>query len=506
MSEENSNKKILKNSLSLYIRMGFTLIVALFTSRVLLSKLGVKDYGLYTIVGGLISFLGFLNMAMTITTQRFLSFEIGKGNEIKINQTFNLSLLIHILLGFIVLLIGETLGNWYIFNILNIENSQRHIAFVIFQLTLIMFLIKIIQVPFNSAIIAYERMNTFAMISIFEALLNIIILIILNFVDNDKLITYTILLLISSIIIFISYFLYIKINIKNLQLVYYYNKNRFKEILSYSSWSLIGNLATVSRGYGINIILNLFFGIVINASYGITMQFQSAVSMFTDSFRMAINPQIIKNYASNNFDRMYDLIYLSSKFSYFLMLFIVIPAWINIDFILKLWLVNPPEYTSIFVRLSVIYLLIESVSGALITAVQATGKIKIYQIVTGTIILLNLPLSYIFLKLGFNPYITYIISIILSLLALISRLYFLNKLISFSVRKYFRQVILNILITIPIIFLFVISFNNYKSNFFEIFINIISSSFLSFLLLIVFGTNKKEKNKIKFLIINKIRK
>ncbi|MDH1601212.1 MATE family efflux transporter [Empedobacter sp. GD03739] len=506
MAELNSNKKILKNSLSLYVRMGFTLLVALYTSRVLLNRLGVDDYGLYTIVGGLISFLGFLNMAMSSTTQRFLAFEIGRGNKIDLNNTFNLSILIHLILGIVILIIGETLGNWYVLKVLNIQESQRTLAFIIFQLTLCMFFIKVIQVPFSALITSHEKMNIFARISIADALLNLGLLLVLNFIDNNKLIFYTSILLGINFIIFITNFLYCKFNFKEIRLKFYYDQGKFKDILSYSSWSLVGNLAAVSRGYGINIILNLFFGVVINAAYGVTMQFQSAVSMFTDSFRMAINPQIIKNYANENMERMYDLIYLSSKFSYFIMLFIVIPAWINIDFILKLWLVNPPEYTSIFVRLSVVYLLIESVSGALITAVQATGKIKVYQIVTGFIILLNLPVSYLFLKLGYDPYITYIISIILSVLALCSRLYFLRKLIQFPLKEYFSNVFQRILITIPIITVFIYLIKDCNQSLIQVMINILLSTFLSAILILLFGISRNEKGVIKSIILKKIKK
>lgn len=506
MTELNSNKKILRNSLSLYVRMGFTLLVALYTSRVLLNKLGVDDYGLYTIVGGLISFLGFLNMAMSSTTQRFLAFDIGKGSKIELNKTFNLSVLIHSSLSILVLVIGEIIGSWYVLNVLNVANNQRTLAFIIFQLTLCMFIIKIMQVPFSATITAHEKMNIFARISIIEAFLNLGLLFILNFIENDKLILYTSMLLGINLIIFFLNFLYCKFNFKEIKLKFYYNKLKFKEMLSYSSWSLIGNLAVVSRGYGINIILNLFFGVVINAAYGVTMQFQSAISMFTDSFRMAINPQIIKNYANNNMDRMYELIYLSSKFSYFIMLFLIIPAWINIDFILKLWLVNPPEYTSVFVRLSVIYLLIESVSGALITAVQATGKIKNYQIVTGIIILLNLPISYLFLKLGYEPHVTYVISIIISVLALLSRLFFLRRLIDFPLKQYYNKVISRILITFPIICAYVYVVKDYNNSFIEVVFNVGLSMLLAIILIFTFGMNSAEKNTIKSLILKKIKK
>ncbi|MGL5235570.1 MAG: lipopolysaccharide biosynthesis protein [Empedobacter falsenii] len=486
--------------------MGFTLLVALYTSRVLLNKLGVEDYGLYTIVGGLISFLGFLNMAMSSTTQRFLAFAIGKNDVNELNNVFNLSIFIHLLLSGIVLLIGESLGNWYVLKILNVQEDQRTLAFIIFQLALCMFIVKIIQVPFSALITSHEKMNVFARISIADALLNLGLLLALGFIENDKLIFYTSMLLGINIIIFIINFLYCKFNFKEMKFKFYYDKFKFNEMLSYSSWSLVGNLAAVSRGYGINIILNLFFGVVINAAYGITMQFQSAVSMFTDSFRMAINPQIIKNYASNNRERMFELIYLSSKFSYFIMLFIVIPAWINIDFILKLWLVNPPEYTSIFVKLSVIYLLIESVSGALITAVQATGKIKVYQIVTGLIILLNLPVSYLFLKLGYDPYITYVISIILSVLALCSRLYFLRKLIQFPLKGYFNNVSLRILITVPIITVFIYLIKDYNQSLIEVIINTLLSTSLSGILILLFGMNNNEREVIKSIILKKIKK
>lgn len=486
--------------------MFFTMGVTLYTSRVVLNSLGIQDYGIYVIVGGVVSLFSFFNSAMSSATQRFLAFEIGRKDDIVLKQTFNATLNIHLGIGVLILVLAETVGLWFVNYKLNVPLEKMNAINWVYQFSILTFLVGVVQVPYNALIIARERMNIYAVFSIVEVSLKLLILYLLVVSPFEKLITYAVLIFCVTILIASFYKFYCKRNFTESKYQFYYEKQLYSTLVSYSGWNLFGNLAAVAKGQGINILLNLFFGTILNAAYGITMQVQGAVSVFVTNFQMAVNPQIIKNYAVGNTKQSLNLIFQSAKFSYFLMFLIACPVIFNIDFILKIWLKNPPEYTSIFVVLSLINILIDSISGPLMTGAQATGNIKWYQIVIGTLIFLNLPISYFLLILYKLPYLIFYVSIAISIISLVFRFIFLNKLVQLPILDFLKNVLLKIsIVTLMLILLnqFIIQKIIIENNWVNFILNISLVTFFSLLLIYFVGINNEEKKLLKSLIIRK---
>ncbi|KAF2334231.1 lipopolysaccharide biosynthesis protein [Flavobacterium ginsenosidimutans] len=425
--------------------MFFTMSVSLYTSRVVLNTLGVSDYGTYNLVGGVVTLFSFFNAAMSSATQRFLSFEIGQNNFIRLKQVFNATLNIHIGIGLLILILAETVGLWFVNNRLNIPVERMEAVNWVFQFSIFTFLIGVIQVPYNAMLIAHEKMNVYAILSIVEVFFKLLIVYLLVLSPIDKLKTYSGLIFVVTFIVALLYKIYCKRKFDESKYQFYYEKGLYKTLISYSGWNLFGNIASVVRAEGSNVMLNIFFGTLLNAAYGITLQIQGAVSLFVTNFQTAVNPQIIKKYAAGNLEESKKLIFQSSKFSYFLMFIIVCPIIFNIDFILKIWLKTAPEYTALFVCLCLIDLLINCISGPLMTGVLATGNIKWYHIIIGSLTFLNLPVSYFLLKIYSHPEIIFKVSISINILSLLFRLFFLKKLMGLNVKYFFYEVLLPII-------------------------------------------------------------
>lgn len=425
--------------------------VSLFTSRIVLRELGVSDYGIYSLVGGIVALFGFFNAAMSSATQRYLSFDIGKGDQKKLRKTFSATLTIHVGIALLVLILAETIGLWYV-NYKMVFPPERNFAVnVVYQFSVFSFLLGIIQVPYNALIIARERMNVYAYVSIMEVILKLFIVFMLVYFGSDKLITYAILTFVVSFIIRVIYQVYCRKHFKESKYKFEYDKEYYRELMSYSGWSLFGNIAAVARGQGINVVLNVFFGTVVNAAYGITLTVQGAVQSFVTNFQVAVNPQIIKNYAKGDLNAMQLLIFRSSKLSFFLLFILSFPIILNTEYILNLWLTVVPEHTVIFIQLAFVYLMIDSVSYSLIIAVQATGKIKKYQMILGTFIFLNLPIAYLVLRLGGSPESVYYVLISVTFLTLVFRMFFVKNLLGFKPLVFVKNVILPISFTVILV-------------------------------------------------------
>lgn len=509
MSNSGNNKRIAKNTFILYVRMFFTMGVSLYTARVVLNTLGIEDYGVYSIVGGIVTLFSFFNSAMTSATQRFLAFDIGKNNLEQLKKTFNATLNIHIAIAILVLVLAETIGLWFVNHKLNLPLDRMVAVNWVYQFSVFTFLLGIIQVPYDALIVAREKMDIYAYMSIVEVFLKLIIVYLLVVFSYDKLILYAGLLFLVSFIVRMGHKQYCKWQYEESKYQFYFDKSFYKELLSYSGWSLFGNIAAVARGQGSNILLNLFFGTVLNAAYGISMQVQTTVQTFVLNFQMAVNPQIIKQYAAGNKEQCLNLIFQSAKFSYFLMFIIASPIIYNIDFILELWLKNPPKYTSVFVILSIINLLIDCISGSLMIGAQATGNIKWYQIVVGTLIFLNLPIAYFLLKIYKNPELIYYTSIIISCLSFLFRMYFLQKCLNLSIFLFFKQVIFRIvLVTIAsiIVFLFLTRFMFIENEFILFLIRSLTLLIIVIITIFFLGINSDERKFINQLIYEKILK
>jgi len=489
----------------MFLLMGITL----YTSRIVLNELGVSDYGIYSLVGGIVIMLGFFNAAMSSATQRYLSFDIGKGDFVQLKKTFSITLTIHIGIAVLGLLLAETLGLWYVNYKMVFPEDRLFAVNVVYQFSVLTFLLKIIQVPYNALIIARERMNLYAYVSILEAILKLVIVFLLVYFGSDKLITYSILTFSVAFVIRMIYQIYCRREFAESRYQFQYDKKYYKELISYSGWNLFGNIAAVSKNQGINIVLNLFFGTVVNAAYGVTNQVYAAVNMFVSNFQLALNPQIIQNYSQGNFKQSHYLISQGAKFSFFLMLIIVTPILLNTDYILNFWLKTPPEHTTIFVQLCLINVLIDCLSGSLMTGMQATGKIKWYQIIVGTLVFLNLPISYFVLKLGAKPYSVYYVSIFISIISLQFRLYFLKKTMNFDVKTYYWTVLLKVIVLSCLALIMVYctkTYFRYEVSFLVFIVESISIVLLLIFLIILLGTTKKERDPIIQLVRKKISK
>ncbi|HHI5408919.1 TPA: lipopolysaccharide biosynthesis protein [Vibrio metoecus] len=441
MNSSCNNFRIFKNSMFLYFRTLVTLSVAIYTSRVVLNSLGVEDFGIYNVVGGVVTMMAFLSGAMSSSTQRFLSFELGKNNIKQLHNVFNMSVNIHWLLVIIVLLISETLGLWFLNAKLVIPSERLVVANFVYQCALFSFCCSIIGMPYSAVIIAHEKMRAFSYISIIESLTKLIVVFFLSEYDGDKLIYYSFLLSVVSLLIFGCYYFYCRRMFSVTKFSRYWNTELFKIMFNYTSWNLFGNLAYVAANQGVNILLNVFFGAAVNAARAIAVQINAAINSFVTSLQMSINPQIVKSYASDDLIYMHKLIIGCSKYAFFLLYLLALPILLQTDTVLKLWLITPPQYADLFCQLMLVDALIISLSGSLMASVQATGNVKRYQAIVGGVLLLNLPASYCFLSNGASAHVVFYISICASILALFCRFFLLKKIIDLDVRGFFVKVI-----------------------------------------------------------------
>ena len=452
MSNQTSdnNKRIAKNTLLLYFRMLFMMGISLYTSRVVLNTLGVEDYGIYNVVGGIVAMFGFINGSMSSATQRYITFALGKGDKNRLQTVFSTTLQIHTLIAGIIVLLGETIGLWFLYNKMQIPADRMDAAFWVLQASIIDSVIMVISVPYNADIVAHEKMSAFAYISILEAVLKLAIVYILVVFSFDKLILYAFLLLAVQILIRFCYSIYCNKHFEETKYRHVWDKALFKEMTGFAGWSIFGNLAGVLFGQGLNMLLNVFFGPVVNAARGIAIQVQSTIQQFVGNFQMALNPQITKNYAKGELNEMHKLMFRSARFSFFLLFLLSLPVLFETNFILIVWLKTVPEYTVVFLRIMICTSLIYTLANPLIIANQATGKVQKYQAICGTILLMILPVSYVCLRLGLPAYSVFIVHFIMESLTQLARMFLLRPLIGIKIRDYFRYIYSSVLLVIVV--------------------------------------------------------
>lgn len=421
--------------------MLFTMFITFYTSRLVLKGLGVEDYGIYNVVGGFVSMFGFLNAAMVSSTQRYLNYELGKGNHKRLHEVFVTSVNIHIIISIIVLILGETFGLWFVLNKLQIPDDRMIAAQWVYQCSIITTIIAIMSFPYTALIIAHEKMSAFAYISILDVLLKLAIAFFITFLTTDRLIIYGILILLVHLSIRFIYNRYCFIHYNEAHFYFYKDKSLLKEMSSFAGWNLWGNCASILYTQGINVLLNMFFGPVVNAARGIAVQAESAIVSLSTNFQMAVNPQITKSYAIGNLNYMHSLVFRSSKFTFLLLYFIALPIFIECPFILKLWLVTVPDNSIIFLRIMLCTMLVDATARPFMTAATATGKVRLYQSVVGGVLLLILPLSYIVLKMGGEPWSVFVVHLCVCIIAFWIRLFIIRPLISLSIKKYILQVV-----------------------------------------------------------------
>ena len=437
-----SNKRIAKNTLLLYFRSILVMLISLYTSRIVLKVLGVEDYGIYNVVGGLVSMFSLISSSMVATSSRFITFELGRNNFDKLKETVSGCVTIHILLGLIIVVVAEIVGFWFLNYKMNIAPDRMMAANWVFQCSLLTFFFNLISTPYNAIIVSHEKMSAFAYISILNVSLKLLMVFLLTWILFDKLIVYALLMLSISILLRTVYRIYCKKHFPEArQIKLKINAELFKQLFSFTGWEMIGSGAFILRNQGIDILLNLFFGVVVNAAKGVASQVQTAVYSFISNFQMAINPQITKNYSANNYERVHFLIKQGTRFSFYLFLILSMPIMLETKMILNLWLVKVPDYSAIFVQLTFINLLINTFYRFMVVAIVATGRIKNYQIIVGGTKLLALPLTYLFLKLGGNPTTGLLVVIFLEIVCVFFNLQFVKIMVGFDIKDFLKNVI-----------------------------------------------------------------
>lgn len=502
-----NNKRIAKNTLFLYFRMIITMVVSLFTSRVILQTLGVEDFGIYNLVGGLTAMFQFLNGTLADATQRYITVEIGKEEKGNVNKMFSICLMLHVVLGVIIVLIAEPVGLWLLHNKLIIPTDRMDAAIWIFHLSVFSLFVLIISVPYNALIIAHERMKAFAMISIVEALSKLIIAYALLIGRMDRLVLYGILMLMLQTIIRYLYTFYCKRNFAESKYRHYWDKKLIKELSSFASWTIIGNLAFMCVTQGISILLGMFFLPAVNAARGIAVQVQSAISTFVKNFQTAINPQITITYASGRIDEMYHLVFRSSRFSFFLVMIPLVPIFLETDLILNVWLKEVPEYTSAFIRLIILVTWVNSLGNPLGVSMKATGRIKEFEIYAASIKLLVIPTSYWLLKYNCSPVSVFAVYLLFEVIAYISNLFVTGHFVKFNISVYLKEVIVRCcLVSFVSIILPSIIYLTVETSWMRflciLIISLLSSSFAIFFL----GLTHQERLFFKVRITNHINK
>lgn len=496
-NQAENNKRIAKNTLMLYIRMLITMVLGLFTSRVVLQSLGVEDYGIYNIVGGFVSLFSLLSGSLSAAISRFLTFELGKGNIENLRKVFSSAVTIQIGLSLIIVILAETVGLWFLNSKLVIPEERMFAAHCVYQLSILTFVIGLISVPYNAAIIAHERMYAFAYMSILDVTGKLLIAYSLYYATTDRLILFAILGAILSLLNRLIYGIYCKKNFEECTYRFFFEPTLLKQMFGFAGWNFFGAGSYLLMNQGVNLLLNMYFGVVVNAARGIAVQVDSAVTAFVGNFTTALNPQITKSYASDNRDYMYNLMFRGAKFSFFLLLIFAVPIICETDFILYIWLKTPPLYAINFVRLAIVVSMIHVLSNTMITAMLATGNIKKYQIIVGGLGMLVLPIVWGAFMIGLPPEMAYITVIIIFILQLLCRLFLLRSMIDMPIGRYIKEVLCRV--AVVALTSFTISFavcNIMSQSFIRLFIVALTSFVVTTSLILLVGLDDNERSVI----------
>ncbi len=445
--------RIAKNTLMLYVRMLVLLLVGLYTSRVVLEALGEKDYGVYNVIGGVVAMFGIISGALNSSISRFITFEMAKGDGAQLNKVYSTAVTIQFIMALVVVVLAEPIGLWFINNQMTIEPERIPEARWVLHFSLLAFAVNLMSVPQMASITAHEKMSAYASIGILDGLLRLAVAIAIVHSPIDKLIFYSAFMALSVIIVRVAYGIYCRRNFQECRYRPVYDKALVKEMFSFAGWNFIGVTSGVMREQGVNIFINLFAKTtVVNAARGIAVQLNGAVQGFVTNFMTAVNPQITKSYAAGDKAYMFTLVRTSSRMSFYMLFVLALPILFNTEHMLGIWLKEVPAHTVLFVQLYLIFALSESLSTPLITAMLATGRIKYYQIAVGGLQLLNLPLSYLCLKLGAIPEVTVGVAIVISQVCLLVRVIMLSRSTGFPKMKFFKEVYLKtIFIIVPLV-------------------------------------------------------
>ena len=450
-STQENNKRIAKNTFFLYIRMSATMAVSLYTSRIVLQVLGVSDYGLYNVIGGILTMFAMFSAALNVGTQRFLTFAMGENDDDKLKRTFSLALGLHVALSIFILLLAETFGLWFLETQMNIPEGRETAAFWVYQFTVIGFLLTLCQVPFQSCLIAHEEMNMYAYMSIYDVVMKLLIVFLIQFMSFDKLILYGLLILMVNVTSILIYNIYCQRRYEECTFKVRWDSQLAKEIAVYSGWNLFGGSLGFLTNQGVNILLNIFCGTAVNAARGLSMTVNTAVVGFVNNFQTAVNPQIVKLYAAGELEKLFKLIINNGRVAVYLFLLIAIPAFIEIDFVLHLWLGEYPEYTAIFVQLILIQSANQTANQPIGMLLHAIAKLK-YPTITTVLLMMVFPVSYVLLKMGYSPISVYVASCCIWLFQNVGDLFWAHRYSGISVKKVLRDIYFNVYVGAIVMF------------------------------------------------------
>ncbi len=441
---QENNKRIAKNTLLLYIRMAVIMAVSLYTSRIVLDVLGIEDFGIYNVVGGVVSMLGFLNGALSTATSRFVTITIGKGDKKAMSHLFCVCVNAHLLMALLIVLLAESVGLWYLYEHVVLPPERFTAAFWVYQCSVLAVAFSILAVPYNATIIAHEKMKAFAYVSMLEAFFKLGIVYLLMVAGCDKLILYAVFILLAQLIVNACYTIYCYRHFQETNYHPVWDGQLTREMLAFASWALLGYGASICNTQGLNLLLNAFFGPAVNSARAVAVQVQNALQQFTTGFQTAINPQILKSYAQGNRDYMCSLIFRSARFSFFLLLMLALPIMIEAKWVLSLWLIEVPEHTVDFLRLILCVGMVFALVNPLMILAQATGRLKKFQIVSGCVLLCVLPVSYVFLHLGAAAWTVFAVHLAIEIIDIFVRLFLLREMVGLSVGEYAKEVLLRV--------------------------------------------------------------
>lgn len=508
VSVSNNNKKIAKNTMFLYVRMMVVMVVTLFTSRVIFNSLGASDFGVYNVVGGIVTIICFLNDALSGGTSRFLTLALGERNLEKQKSTFGASLNLHICVALLVLIVGETVGLWFFYEKMIIPDSRMVAAFWVYQFSIVTTMVSFTQVPYNASLIAHENMSIYAYVGLYEALSKLIIAFLITISPIDKLIFYGFLLMMNTLLVQLFYRFYVVKHYEECRFSLVKDKKLYKQLLSYSGWDLFGNMALVCQGQGVNLLLNIFFGPVVNAARAIAFQIQGAVMKFITNFMTAVRPQVIKNYAEGNINRMYTMSFNTAKFSYMLMLALVLPICFEIHFILKLWLGNSaPDNTALFAIIVLSTYTLRSFHIAALMPYHAIGKIKTGNVTIGSLMIATLPIGYLLFKLGLPAYSVFIVILAVEIINIFAIYWLIHRYEYFPYRYLFTKILLpSALVTIISIIPATFIYFQMAEGFWRLVTLTCTTEVTLLFSTFYIGLNSQERDKILLFVKSKIKK
>lgn len=505
MQDKADSKRLVKNSALLYFRMLITMFISLYTSRVVLAELGVTDYGLYNVIGGIVTLFAFVQSALGNSTWRYITVSLGKGDFKDLNKTYSSAVFLHALFCVLILFVAESIGLWFLYNKMTIPSTRMTEALWVYEMSVVSIVFMVMSSPSSSLITAHEKMSAFAYISIFEAVSKLIVASLLVLFPHRKLLVYAFLLCLVQVSVRIMYAIYCKRHFPESRLIYVWDQKLLKEMSNFAGYTLLPGLGFACCGQGLNILLNIFFGPIANAARGIAVQVQHFLTTFVQSFQQAVNPQITKLYASDSIVDMHNLIVKTSKFSFYILLLPALPLIMLIHPILDLWLVNTPQYTADFCRLTIIICLTDSISNPFLVGGAANGRVKKLYTLAGIILVLILPISYLFLCHGFPAIFVYYVHLAMSVILQVVRIVISSKLINFNIKRCVNEIIYPIAITTiaSSIFAFILRLIITESDFLSIVAYTISLLVITLVIMLTVGVTKTEKQALQSFVYSR---